>query len=203
MSMKEFAMRKYEEEHYLFENIRTQIYPWVSATLTEPRTLNGKHISEKDTPLIGFVGNLNILFVIKRGEDTYEVLKDAMLPPDCDIEMLYQLACENLVRDVEFVIGNTMYGAFAILADGWHESSSLCFRHIWDVCAQKLQDDLVIMAPLKDTVLFAPASQEDVVEKMRVHAEQSYVSQEGKIGTEMYLYTKDGRELITYGEKEH
>ena len=78
---KEPVMKKYEEEHYLYDNIKDQIYPWVSSTLSLPETLNGKNISEKDTPLIEFVGALKILFVIKRGEETYEVIKDNMLPP--------------------------------------------------------------------------------------------------------------------------
>ena len=47
-----------------------------------------------------------------------------------DIEDVYRKACENLVRDVEFVIGNTWYGAFAVLADGHHEASALCLKHI-------------------------------------------------------------------------
>lgn len=196
-------MRKYEEEHYLFENIREQIYPWISRTLVEPLALNGKRISEADTPMVTFVGDLVVLFVIKRGEETYEIIKDNMLPPDIDIEELYHLACENLARDVEFVIGNTMYGAFAILADGYHEASSLCFKHIWSVCAEKLKDDLVIMAPSKDVVLFAPASKEDVVEKMRLHGEQAYAANQNKIGTGLFLFTKDGKELMTYDETRH
>lgn len=196
-------MRKYEEEHYLFENIKEQIYPWISQSLIEPQALNGKHISEKDTPMVTFAGELVILFVIKRGEETYEIIKDNMLPPDCDIEMLYHLACENLVRDVEFVIGNTMYGAFAILADGYHEASSLCFRHIWNVCVDKLQDDLVIMVPAKDVVLFAPASQEAVVEKMKLHGEQAYAASRTKISTDFFLFTKDGKELLTYDKTKH
>ena len=97
---KEPVMKKYEEEHYLYDNIKDQIYPWVSSTLSLPETLNGKNISEKDTPLIEFVGTLKILFVIKRGEETYEVIKDNMLPPECDIPALYHQACENLVRDL-------------------------------------------------------------------------------------------------------
>ena len=196
-------MKKYEEEHYLYDNIKEQIYPWVSSTLSLPETLNGKNISEKDTPLIEFVGALKILFVIKRGEETYEVIKDNMLPPECDIAALYHQACENLVRDVEFVIGNTMYGAFSILADGKHEASSLCFQHIWNVCAEKLQDDLLIMAPLTDTVLFAPASQEKAVATMKTHAEQAYANRPNKINTEMYLFTRDGKELLTYDETQH
>lgn len=196
-------MRKYEEEQYLFENMKESIYPWITQSLTEPLALNGKNISTKDTPLIPFVGDLMILFVIKRGEEAYEIIKDNMLPPDCDIEALYQLACENLVRDVEFVIGNTMYGAFAILADGYHEASSLCFKHIWNVCAEKLKDDLMIMVPAKDTVLFAPASQEEAVAKMKLHAEQSYAADRNRISSNLFIFTKDGKELLAYDETKH
>lgn len=196
-------MRKYEEKHYLFENIKEQIYPWITQSLVDSQALNGKMISEKDTPLVSFVGDLMVLFVIKRGEEAYEIIKDNMLPPDCDIEALYQTACENLVRDVEFVIGNTMYGAFAILADGYHEASSLCFRHIWDVCVQKLEDDLLIMVPSKDTVLFAPASQDAAVEKMKYHAEQVYASGQNRISNRTFLFTKDGKELLAYDETKH
>ena len=196
-------MKKYEEERYLFENIKEKIYPWVTNSLNGVDALNGKQISEKDTPIISFVGDLVILLVIKRGEDAYEIIKDNMLPPDCDVETVYHLACENLARDVEFVIGNTMYGAFAILADGIHEVSSLCFRHIWSVCVDKIGDDLLIMAPNRDLVLFAPASMEDAVAKMRRHAEQGYAAKPHRISTELYLFTKDGKELLAYEETGH
>ena len=78
-------MRKYEEEHYQYDKIKDKIYPWVKNELTDQQALNGKNFSEKDTPVIGFVGDLKIIFVIKRGEESYEVLKDAMLPPHARI----------------------------------------------------------------------------------------------------------------------
>ena len=143
---------------YLFENIKNKIYPWVKETLVDYKALNGKYISPKDTPIVSFVGDLMIIFVIERGEDTYEIVKDHMLPPDMNIEELYHIACENLARDVKFVISNTMYGGFGILADGYHEASSLCFKHIWSLCVDKLGEDVIIMVPAKDMVLFVPAS---------------------------------------------
>ena len=120
-------MKKYEEEHYQFENIKEHIYPWIRKELKDKHALNGKNLSEKDTPVVAFMGDLKIIFAIRRGEDSYEILKDQMLAPGTDIEALYHTACENLARDVEFVIGNTWYGAFGIIADGFHEASSLCF----------------------------------------------------------------------------
>lgn len=191
-------MRKYEENRYILEEIKDQIYPWVKGELADTRALNGKYISEKDTPVVSFIRGLRIIFVIKRGEDVYEVLKDNMLPPDCDVESLYYTACENLVRDVEFVIANTWYGGFAILADGWHEASSLCFKHIWQVCVDKLKDDLVIMAPTRETVLFAPASNEKAVAKLIEHGEQTFEQTKDRISTRLMLFTKDRKELIEY-----
>ena len=188
-------MKRYEEEKYRFENIKAQIYPWVRKELGD--------ISEKDAPVVSFINDLRIIFVIKRGEDVFEVLKDDMLLPDCDVEALYYASCENLVRDVEFVIANTWYGGFAILADGWHEASSLCFKHIWQVCVDKLKDDLVIMAPTRETVLFAPASQKKVVGKLMEHGEQAYEQAESKdkISKGLMVFSKDRKELRTYEEK--
>lgn len=189
-------MKKYEEEHYLFENIKDHIYPWVKESLVDHKALNGKLISEKDTPIVSFVGDLMVVFVIERGEDTYEIIKDNMLPPETDIEQLYQIACENLAKNVKFVIANTLYGGFAIVADGHHEASSLCFKHIWSMCADKLEDDLVIMVPSKDMVLFAPAGNEKLIEDMVAYGTEAYNRNLDKISLKLLRFTRDGKELI-------
>lgn len=191
-------MRKYEEERYLFENIKHKIYPWVKETLVDYQALNGKYISPKDTPIISFVGDLMIIFVIERGEDTYEIIKDNMLPPDLDIEELYQIACENLAKNVKFVISNTMYGGFGILADGHHEASSLCFKHIWSMCVDKLQEDVIIMAPAKDMVLFVPAGNQKLLDDMYAYGMEAYNRNRDKISTKLLRFTKREKELVAY-----
>lgn len=191
-------MRKYEEERYLFENIKHKIYPWVKETLVDYEALNGKYISPKDTPIVSFVGDLMIIFVIERGEDTYEIIKDNMLPPDLNIEELYQIACENLAKNVKFVISNTMYGGFGILADGHHEASSLCFKHIWSVCVDKLQEDVIIMAPSKDMVLFVPAGNQKLLEDMYAYGLEAYNRNKDKISTKLLRFTKREKELVVY-----
>lgn len=191
-------MKKYEEEKYRYENIVDHIYPWVKESLTDSQALNGKHFSEKDAPVIAFAGDLKIIFVIKRNEDVFEILKDNMLPPECDIEELYHKACENLIRDVEYVIANTWYGAFAILADGHHEASSVCFKHIWQVCVDKLKDDLVIMVPAKEMVLFAEAGKPEIVEKMTEHAQSAFEQAGDKISMQKFLFSADRKELSVY-----
>lgn len=190
-------MKKYEEEHYQYENIKEQIYPWIKDELMDSHALNGKRLSDS-TVAVSFIGDLKILFAVKRGEDSYEILQDNMVAPDVDIEQMYHTACENLVRDVEFVIGNTWYGAYGIIADGIHEASSLCFKHIWDVCVDKLKDDLVIMVPAKDTVLFAPAAQEKVVKEMMDHGKKAYEVATDRISERVFVFSQSGKELSLY-----
>lgn len=191
-------MKKYEEEHYKFENIKDRIYPWVKTEICDSKALNGKNISEKDTPVISFIGDLRIIFSIKRGEESYEILKDNMLPPDADIEMIYHTACENLVRDVEFVIGNTWYGGFGIIADGIHEASAVCFKHIWQVCVDKLKDDLIIGVPAKESVFFVPASNKEAVKKLKEDVENGYQMVQDGISKQLFLFSQSRKELTVY-----
>lgn len=190
-------MKKYEEEHYCYNNIKDRIYPWIKNEMTDSHALNGRRMSEQ-TAAIAFVGDLKIVFAIKRDGDNYEIVMDNMLPPDVDIEAMYQTACENLVRDIEFVIGNTWDGAYSIVADGIHEASALCFKHIWQVCVNKLKDDLIIMAPCKDTVLFAPAKQEKVVAGMLAHGRQAYDTGADRITNTIFLFSQEREELSVY-----
>ena len=192
-------MAKYEEEHYKYENIKDKIYPWIKGELTDSKALNGKMLSEKKTTVITFVGDLKIILAIKRENETYEIIQDNMLATDTDVLEVYHTACENLVRDVEFVIGNTFYGAYGIIADGIHEVSSLCFKHIWEVCVDKLKDDLLIMAPEKDTLLFAPASQKKVVEEMIDHGRKAYDAGTDRVSNMIFRYSKEEGELTVYG----
>ena len=152
----------------------------------------------EDTAALSFLGDLKVVFAIKRGEESYEIIQDNMLAPDTDIEQMFHTACKNLVRDVEFVIGNTWYGAYGIIADGIHEASALCFKHIWQICVDKLKDDLVIMVPAKDTVLFAPAGQKKVVEEMMDHGEKAYEAAADPISERVFLFTQSGKELRLY-----
>ena len=84
------------------------------------------------------------------------------------------------------------------IADGHHEASALCFKHIWQVCVDKLKDDLVIMVPAKDTILFAPASQKMVVEKMVEHGENAYEQSKDKVSKTLMRFSKDRKELTAY-----
>ena len=56
----------------------------------------------------------------------------------------------------------------------------------------------MIMIPRKDTVLFAPAGNKDIVEKMIDHGEKAYEQGENKISKKLLMFLREGKELITY-----
>lgn len=163
-----------------------KIFPWVICGDRDERLNNGVPFSE-DVPMIAFVGELRIVFVIEVG-GSYFVLKEHEIPKGMSVEELYQTSCKNMAQEIEFVIGNTMYGGFAIMADGIHEGSSLCFKHIWEVCGEKLEDDLLICYPSRDTVVFAPLSNQQAVEGVLEHCKRAYFHSKEKISEQKMLF---------------
>ena len=55
-------------DSYRYEKIKDCIYPWVKEELRDSKALNGKNISEKDTPVIAFAGE----DVYKRQEEIFQ-----------------------------------------------------------------------------------------------------------------------------------
>nr|WP_294468351.1 hypothetical protein [uncultured Sellimonas sp.] len=181
-----------------FEKYKDRIYPWVREIPAEESGWKSEGYSPDDTPLLSFADGLMTVFVIRRGEESFDVLKDSMMPEGMTVEELYQTACENLARDVEFVFSNTLFGGFGVIADGIHEASALCLRHIWDVCTEKLKDDVVIMAPSRDLLLFAPKSDDKVIQSMIQFGEQGWARSEHRLTRRLYQYSRERKELTGY-----
>ena len=61
---------------------------------------------EVEMPMIKFIGGIGIFFICDRGE-TFEILQKNMIPESVTEDDLYQLACENLARDISFRVEKT------------------------------------------------------------------------------------------------
>ncbi|HIW22135.1 MAG TPA: hypothetical protein H9887_08985 [Candidatus Dorea intestinavium] len=156
------------------------------------------YLSPKKGPVISLVGDLEIIFEILDKDNKKTLVRYDMLEENVDVLELYHQACEKLVKEVEFVVANTLFGGFAILADKAHESSSLCFQSIWTTCADKLEDDLLIMVPTTDIVIFAPKAQEEVVEKMIIQGKSNYLEASNKVSPAVFIFTREEKELKSY-----
>ena len=71
------------------------------------------------------------------------------------------------------------------------------------MCAQKLDDDLVIMAPSKDMVLFVPAGDEEKLGRMIEFGREAYERSEDKVSRSLMVFTKEGKELLAYDKVQH
>lgn len=181
-----------------FESYKTKIYPWIKEIPKNEKEWEQESYSSEDTPLLSFVEGMMAVFVIQNGEDSYEILKDPMVPAGVSTEEIFRLACENLVRDVEFVFSNTLFGGFGVIADGIHEASALCLRHIWEVCTEKLQDDVLIMVPSRDLILFAPKGDEQAVQGMIRFGEQGWEQSTHRVSRKIFQYSRERKELTLY-----
>lgn len=158
------------------------------------------YISPTKSPVISLIGDLEILLEIPSNEEKEILVTQEMLTDKDDAISLYHRACEDLVADVQFVVANTLFGGFAVLADKKHESSAICFQSIWTTCADKLADDLLIMVPARDIVLFAPKSGERVIEAMITQGESNYHTSSHKISREIFMFNRNKRELEFFGK---
>ncbi|MCP1103272.1 uncharacterized protein YtpQ (UPF0354 family) [Aequitasia blattaphilus] len=160
--------------------------------------IRGKgYFNIEDTPVLDFLGVLEIGFIERDEKGIESLLKEIDLQGR-DVLEVYDEACQVMAKEVEFVIANTMYGAFAVLADNQYESSALCFKSIWKMCADKLEDDLILMVPTKETLLFAPKSNPSVVEQMVDHGKRAIASGMEKISEVLFIYLKEEGEIRVY-----
>ena len=95
------------------------------------------------------------------------------------------------------------FGGMVIVADGYHEASSLCLKHIWDVCAQRLEDDLAIMVPSKDMVVFVAAGDEVKLQRLIEFGNEAYERSQDRVSRNLLLFTREGKELLAYDKVQH
>ncbi|MGN1266914.1 MAG: hypothetical protein ACI4UH_03145, partial [Dorea sp.] len=62
----------------------------------------------------------------------------------------------------------------------------------------KLKDDLVIMVPAKDSIIFAPASNKEVAEKLIEHGKSTYEAEKEKISKTVFYFSQSRKELGLY-----
>ena len=68
------------------------------------------------------------------------------------------------------------------------------------MCAEKLKDDLLIIAPAKDTVVFLPMKEKEKLSYMKEYARQAYERNKDKISLQIFRFVRKRKELTVYGE---
>ena len=179
-----------------WENIKDKIYPWIKRRLNDSETENDR-VLEIDLPEIEFFGDLVVLFVIDVGEN-FEVLQRSEVPENISDEELYEIACQNLARDVRFQVVQANYGGYGILADGDHEAGALCLGFIWDCCVDLIGEDLIVAVPAKDTVLITGKSQSAQLEDMKKLASDILSNGNRTLTRHLFLYSIETKSFSVF-----
>ena len=98
-----------------------------------------------------------------------------MLPEGTDVMKLQEKAFENLARDIQYrSCDSTEKGICGIVAGGNFEAESLLINSIWKEISEELGDDLMIVIPTKDVVLYTAAGNKECCGRILEMARDTY-----------------------------
>ena len=202
-----------------FSEKRPYIFPWIKAnignddTSLKPYEPLGKFIVEsnksefagEELELFGvqFVGDLIVLFAYDDPDDSSSVslIFKNELPEDFTEEKLISLSIENLLREITFELFPTNFGGCMLVADGNYEVAALLCQSSVEFVTQYLKDDLIITAPAKAALFFAPSSNRQAIEKMKLVASDILNDEIKALSTCLFYFDKERKKLSLYEER--
>lgn len=179
-----------ENEDVFSDELMEKVYPWIKVAIPDSDDSEENTIKTINVrlPIRDWLADLAILYVVDMG-DRFQIVLSKNLPPEYDEQMLYEKACSNLVRDVEFTLQQTNYGASGIIAGGNHEAGALCIPEIWDFIADIIKEDFIISVPAKDIVTIVKVSDKEVFESMKEHCLEIYNGGDRRLTKHLFLYS--------------
>lgn len=172
-----------------------KVYPWVKqiGDLHEDDSsihcvaIDGTE-AEVILPCHKLMGDLGVFYVLDAGESTFEMVQSSMLPDEMEESTLFGLACDNLLRDVEFRLCGTNWGGLGIVCGGHFEAASLCCPDIWNFVAQQVQEDFLVAVPARDVVIMAPISDKDKVHNLKVSVNRILSDGDHTLSDKIFYY---------------
>ena len=177
-----------------------KVYPWIKQVeniqtggIINAVAADGTQV-DVSLPWHLWLGDLGVFYVVDDGE-SFQMVQTAMLPEGMDEAALFERACDNLLRDIEFRICGTNWGGAGIVCGGNFEAASLCCPCIWAFVAQQYQEDFIVAAPARDVVILAPASDPDRVHNLKVTANQILSGGDHTLSGKLFSYSADKQEF--------
>jgi uncharacterized protein YtpQ (UPF0354 family) len=180
-----------------FKKIENKIYPYLKADMSG-KDSDDANVMEFDCPSRPLVADLMVLFAIDCG-DYLEILQREQVPADMSDDELYLLALNNLNNNIEFKFLPTNYGAYGIIAGGNFEASSLCLEHIWEYCAEKIGENLIVAVPNRDVVIMVGESQVEELAKMKARTAGTFREGDHPLTEQLLFYDRGEKMFRVYG----
>ena len=112
------------------------------------------------------------------------------LPEGLSVEEMNNKAFENLSRDIRYRYEESkISGIFGVLCGGDFEAEVLLFDGAWKNIADEFGDDLMIVVPTKDMVMFTKASDKKLCKELLNRGRELFDSNQKE--TPYLLFSKD------------
>lgn len=136
-------------------------------------------------------GDMTLFFQIDRG-DFWEVMIKENLPESISVDDVFSIALSNLYAryKCEIILSHHFLGYEVLSEDTNFTASVLYLGNLWINLANRLNDNLIIALPARDTVLIVEESKKDTIDEMREVVKTIYTDS-GKFQLSQMLYKFD------------
>jgi len=180
-----------------FEEVTASIYPWIKKIENDGASSDTGYVV--DAPTKPFLADLVIFFVADMG-DRFEILLRDHLPESMTVDELYRIALQNLNNNIEFKLTPTNFGGYGILAGGDHEAGALCLDYLWEFCAEKVGENLIVSVPAKDMVLMVGVSQTEALAAMKKSSVNIFANGERTLSSHLFFYDMDAKKFSVFAD---
>ena len=182
-----------QDPENLFLSHRLKIYPWVKVMLADNELSSDEKVmelDEQDSPIIlNWLGDLIITYVFDLG-DSFRLIQARDLPDDVTKHKLHEIAVSNLSRDIKYVLRETNFGGYLLIAGGDHEAGAICSPGLWKWIAEHLGEDLIVAIPAKDVVLILGQKDTDKLEAFKEFIVKVFLDGERLLSRGVFTYTR-------------
>ncbi len=151
-----------------------KVYPWIKSVESGGETSfitafaengrEGRRIPiDEDLPWHVFGEDVGVFYVFDMG-DRFTMAQYSMLPEGMTEDELYETACLNLMRDVEFHIQQAKYGGWGVICGGNFEASSILLMDVMEAIGEQYGGDFYFAVPARDMMVTAAFGDKEQLE---------------------------------------
>ncbi|MGG5369382.1 DUF1444 family protein [Enterococcus sp. AZ196] len=199
---KKIADHQLKNQLEAFDQIRSAIFPMPrsSDVVTVQFNDEGKEMSKVHKH---YIGDITIFYQVDRGT-FWEVLLKENLPPTISLEEIDHLAYQNLTNNFrcEIILSSRFLG-YEIYSSEEMTACSLLLPNLWGNLSNRLEDDLVVSFPARDSVLIVEASKKAEVQELKQLTETIYQENEKPVSRLIYQFSRETHQFSLLNEQQH
>lgn len=181
-----------------------KVYPWIKQLEGSMDgdeitfTANDGTTAKAQVPWHLWMADLGVFYVIDDG-DRFQMLQSNMLPEGVTEDQLFEKACNNLLRDVEYRVAETNWGGNGLVCGGNFEACAICIPGIAEFLGQQYQEDFIMAVPARDVILMVPAGDDARVHNLKVTVKSIMEGGDHTLSKHLFRYSIETHEFSDIG----